>query len=297
MKSLIAGKIKLVVAMLVFGSIGLFVRRIQLSSAGIALVRGMVGALFLLSAALAARQKISWQAVRRNLILLVLSGAAIGGNWILLFQSYKYTTISTATLCYYLAPVIVVIVSPFLLKERLTPVKGICILTALLGMMLVADVFHSQEAGAGNGLGIAYGIGAAALYAGVVLCNKFLQDISALDSTIAQLAAASAVLLPYVLMTEDWGNVSLDVRGTVMLLFVGIVHTGLCYFLYFGSIQSLPAQTAAVLSYIDPVTAIALSTLFLHEPMNLWQGAGAALILGSTLVSELWRPRTRANTL
>lgn len=284
---------KLVAAMLVFGSIGLFVRYIPLSSAGTALVRGALGAVFLAAASAAAGRRINLRAVQNNLWALLFSGAAVGGNWILLFQAYKYTTISTATLCYYLAPVFVVMASPFLLREKLTFVKGGCILLSLLGMILVAGI--TQGSGSGSGLGIVYGIGAAALYAAVMVLNKFLKNITALDSTIAQLTISCAVLLPYVLATEDWSAVNFNLRGAVMLLIVGILHTGLCYFLYFGSIQALPAQTAAVLSYIDPVTAILLSTLVLREPMNPRQWAGAVLILGSTLLSELWRPGKEKN--
>lgn len=273
--------------MLIFGSIGLFARYIGLPSSVIALTRGVIGTLCLLAGMLLTRRKPDLAAVRRNLPLLAASGAAIGANWILFFQSCRYTTIATATLCYYLAPVFVVLLSPLLLKERLTPVKGLCVVAALAGMALVADVFGASEPGSNNTLGILCGLGAAALYAGIVLMNKVLMDIPALDSTAFQVGTAAAVLLPYVLLTENLSSFSPDTITAVLLITVGVIHTGIGYLLYFSSLAGLRGQTAAVLSYIDPITAIVLSSLILNESMSAAQIAGAALILGSTLFSEL----------
>ncbi|MBS6643804.1 MAG: DMT family transporter [Clostridiaceae bacterium] len=280
-------KLKNVTAMLIFGSIGLFVKSIHLSSSEIALARGVIGTAVLLTAGFLLKYKISIQALKRNFWLLIASGAAIGFNWICLFEAYKYTTISTATLCYYLAPVFVVALSPFLLKERLTLSKGLCIALSLFGMALVADVFGSYEKSPDNIIGIMFGISAAVLYAGVVLINKFFKGITAMESTTAQLGVASAVLLPYVLLTETISAITADPGSVFMLVVVGVVHTGFAYLIYFSSVSELKGQTVALFSYIDPITAILLSALVLGEKMNLLQAVGAVLILGSTLFSEL----------
>jgi RarD protein len=204
----------------------------------------------------------------------------------LLFESYRFTTVATATLCYYLAPVFVVLLSPLVLKEKLSPVKGICAAVAVLGMVFVSGVFE-------GGLdvsrlpGILFGVGAAAFYAGVVLLNKKMKPIAAMDCTVVQLAVAALVLLPYTLLVEDYATVALSPLGVGLLAAVGVVHTGIAYALYFGSVHKLPAQTVAIFSYIDPVVAILLSALFLQEPMTVWGWVGAILILGSTFVSEL----------
>lgn len=279
-------KLRLIASMLIFGSIGLFVRTIDLPSSIVALIRGVIGTLILVAAGFFMKKKPSLRAVKKNLVLLVLSGTAIGLNWIFLFEAYRYTTIAVATLCYYLAPVFVVIISPFILKEKLTPVRLGCILASLAGMVLVADVFGGGS-GANQALGVGFGLLAALFYASIVIMNKFLKNISAVELTAAQLFVASVVLLPYVLLTETAGGLKVGPERLICLLIVGVVHTGIGYLMYFSSVKELKGQTVAIFSYIDPVTAILLSSVLMNERMNVWQTAGALLILGSTLAGEI----------
>ena len=216
---------KLILAMTIFGTIGIFVKYIPLPSSVIACVRGFVGVGFLLLVTLIRKSKISWRDIKKNLLFLIISGAFIGINWILLFEAYRYTTVATATLCYYMAPIFVTIASPFILKEKLTVKKVLCILTALLGM-----VFVSRIVGAGSlqisVLGIICGIGAAFFYACVVLLNKFIKDISAYDKTMTQLFVAASVILPYTIFTADVSLAEFDAKALICLLIVGVVHTG-----------------------------------------------------------------------
>ena len=277
---------KLTLSMVIFGTIGVFRRYIPLPSSLVAMTRGLIGMLFLLLVMLLRRGGMNRAAVRKRLGLLCLSGAAIGVNWILLFEAYNYTSVATATLCYYLAPMFVILVSPLVVGERLTAKKLICVLAALLGMVFVSGVL---EAGGGSSdlKGVLLGLGAAVLYASVVLMNKQLGDVPAYDRTIVQLGSSAAVLLPYVLLTEDMGALTFTPGTIGLLLVVGIVHTGIAYALYFGSLMQLKAQTAAILSYIDPVVAVLLSALVLREHMSLLSGLGAVLVLGAAVVSEL----------
>lgn len=279
-------RVQLIGAMAIFGTIGLFVRYIPLPSSVIALVRGIVGTLFLLLVTLLRRSHLSGEAIRRNLLLLCVSGAFIGFNWIFLFESYRYTTVATATLCYYLAPIFVILASPLVLREKLTGKKLLCVLVALVGMVFVSGVLQSVPSMA-EIKGILFGVGAAALYASVILMNKKFRDIAAYDRTIMQLGLAALVLLPYTLLTEDFSAMSAPPLAIVLLIFLGIVHTGMAYVLYFGSMQHLPAQTVALFSYVDPIVAIILSALFLQEPMTVSNMVGAAMILGAALVSDL----------
>lgn len=286
-------KAYIIAAMLIFGSIGLFVRGIDLPSSEIALFRGIIGSTFLLLSMALLKKKFSWKTLRSNLALLLLSGAAIGANWIFLFEAYKYTTISTATLCYYCAPVIVIMLSPLILKEKLSGLKVACVLASLLGMSFVAGVHNLSASGQNNLLGIAFGLTAAALYASVILMNKFLKGLTGIESSSTQLVIASAVLLPYVLLTEKISFSAFTGQTVLLILTVGIIHTGVAYLLYFSAMQKLPGQTIALFSYIDPITAILLSSLLLSEVMSPLQILGALLILGSTLVSELSRPKKK----
>lgn len=278
-------KINVITAMLMFGSIGLFVRGIELPSSVIALVRGVIGCSFLVIAGMVRRQPVNWKAVGRNWLVLILSGAAIGFNWILLFEAYRYTTVSCATLSYYFAPVFVMLASPVVLGEKLTKRKLGCVAGAVIGMVLVSDVL-SMNPGENGLLGIFFGLMAAVLYASVMILNKFIKGLSGLEMTAAQLGVAAVVLLPYTVITAPepflgmWALVPAVSWG--LLAFVGVVHTGVGYLLYFSAMKELPAQAVAVLSYIDPVTAIILSALILGETMNGAQAAGAFLILGMT---------------
>ena len=277
---------QMLLSMVIFGTIGLFVKYIPLPSAAIALVRGVVGLLFLLIVMAAGRKKLSLTAIRSNLLILILSGIALGGNWMLLFESYRHTTVATATLCYYLAPVFVVLLSPVFYKERLTGRKLVCTLAALIGMVLVSGILDAGFSPA-QLTGVLCGLGAAALYAAVVLLNKALRGLSAFERTVMQLAVSSLILLPYVLLTAQTASFRLAPLSLLLLLVVGVIHTGVAYALYFNAVGALPAQTAALLSYLDPVIAVLLSALLLREPMG-WSGIlGAVLILGSTLISEL----------
>ena len=279
-------KLKLFLSMFIFGTIGLFVRMIPLPSSLIAFVRAAVGTLFLLGVMLLTKKKPDMASIRQNWKTLVFSGAAMGFNWILLFEAYRYTTVAIATLCYYFSAIFVIVASPFLLKEKITPFKGACAFAALIGMVLVSGVLDGASASF-SPVGVALGLGAAVLYATVVLLNKRLSGISSYDTTVSQLAVAAVVLLPYVLLTEDVSSISLPPMGAVMLGAVAVVHTGIAYAMYFSSLQQIKAQTVALVSYLDPVVALLLSVFILHEPMTAAGVIGAVLVLGSMLLSEI----------
>ena len=276
-------KLRNISAMLIFGTIGLFVKNIQLSSSEIALARGIIGSIVLVAASFILRKKLSFKDVKSNLLLLLFSGGAIGLNWIFLFQAYRYTSISNATLSYYFAPVFVTMLSPIVLKEKLTLKKVLCITAAMIGMVCIVGT----GGGAEGFTGILYGLAAAAFYASVVLMNKFLKNMKSLEITYIQLFMASIVLFPYVAATTGINILNISGSSFPYLLILGTVHTGLGYLLYFSSLQELKAQTAAVLSYIDPISAVLISSLFLKEKMEIMQIIGGILILGSTFISEI----------
>lgn len=277
----------LILAMSIFGTIGLFVRLISLPSSVIALVRGAVATVFLLIFVRCRHLALDKSAIRRNLLLLLLSGIMISFNWIFLFESYRYTTVATATLCYYMAPVMVTLASPLVLNEHLGLKRGLCVLVAVIGMVFVSGVPQSGLPKQNEALGIALALCSAVLYACALLANKKMTPIPAYDRTILQMGTAALVMIPYILLTEDVRSLAFSPRSVVLLLVVGVLHTGISYALYFGSIGVLPVQTVALLSYIDPIVAVLLSALLLKEPLG-WSGAlGAVLVLGSTLISEL----------
>lgn len=288
MKTQARARTNVILSMLIYGTIGLFVRYIPLPSSVTSMVRGLIGTPFLLLVLLLKKQKLSWESIRANLRPLIFSGSLLGFNWILLFEAYRFTTVATATLCYYLAPIMIVAVSPFLLGERLTPRKGLCILAALFGMVFVSGMAENGLPSLSEARGVLLGVAAAALYATIVISNKQLKNIGPYDRTVMQLGISAVWMLGYNLVSGSFALCGgLDGLGVVMLVILGVVHTGFAYLLYFGSVEHLPGQTLAILSYIDPVVAVILSATVLGEDVGLPVLAGAVLVLGAAIVSEL----------
>lgn len=272
-------------SMAIFGSIGIFRRWIPLGSASLAAVRGFIGAAAIFCIMLILRKKPDLSAIRKNLPLLLLSGAGIGINWVLLFEAYEHTTVALATLCYYMAPIFVILASPIVLHEKLTLRGGLCVLAAALGMVGVSGVIGGGR-GADDKTGILLGLAAAVFYASVILMNRKITGISAYDKTVCQLVPAAVIVLPYALAVEKTDASVLTAGVLILILCVGVVHTGLAYALYFGAIGSLPAQSAALLGYIDPIVAVILSVVLLREPLGVWEAIGVVCILGATMVGE-----------
>ena len=282
-------KLTLAAAMVIFGTLGLLRRLIDLPSAAISCCRGLLGCVFLLLMQCLRGRKPDWAALRPKLLLLLLSGGMIGFNWMLLFEAYRYTTIAVATLCYYMAPVLLIAFSPLLFKEKLTGRQIVCVLLAALGMVLVSGVLDGSELDDGAMNGIALALGSAVLYALITAVNrKYLGPVDAYDKTIVQLGAAGLVLVPYLLLTGGFAGLRVTPLSAGLMLLVSLTHTAIPYALYFGAMVRLPTQTVALMSYLDPITALLLSALVLHEPLSPAGLAGAALVLGATLLSELW---------
>ena len=274
----------MIISMIIFGTIAPFVRNISVSSAELALYRAVMAAVLVGGFLLVTGQRIDVKAIKKELLLLLISGAAMGVNWILLFEAYKYTTVSVATLSYYFAPSIVMIVCPIFFKEKLGAKQIVCFVMSTVGLVLITG---AAGGGSRDLIGIFFGIGSAVFYATVMLLNRFIKGVEGIHRTFIQFIAAIIVLLPYVICTDGFSLGSLNPLGWGSLLVVGLVHTGLNYCMYFFALKELPGQKVAILSYIDPLVAVVISFLFLNESMTAPQILGGILILGFTLWSEL----------
>lgn len=286
--------VRLISSMVIFGTIGIFRSFIPLSSCTLAILRGFLGAGFLLMISLISRNKTKNTIHKGTFIFLALSGIFIGINWMLLFEAYNFTSVATATLCYYMAPVFVIIVSPFIFKEKFTPVKLICIVLSVAGMVLVSGILSSKETGI---KGVLLALGAAVFYATVIIINKKLSGIDSYYKTVIQLFFATLALIPFEfaggsLKYMEIGSGTLPVLGLIAIL--GVLHTGIAYMLYFSSIDGLSAQTVSIFSYIDPVVAVILSALLLHEETGIGCLVGGILIIGSAILCEL-NPQIKIN--
>lgn len=290
MKGRINAKIMLSISMAIFGTLGIFTRNIAISSGELALYRAILAAALIFVYLIFTKQKIDFRLIKKELLLLLLSGIAMGINWILLFEAYKYTTISAATLSYYFAPVIVTVVCPILFKEKLSGKQIICFLMSTLGLVLITGIGDLRN---GNDfIGILFGLGAALFYAAVILLNKFIKNVEGIHRTFLQFLSAIVILIPYVIITSGVTLGNLNLTGWVNLLIVGFIHTGVTYCMYFSSLKELPGQKAAILSYIDPLVAVLISVAILGETMTIWQVIGGILILGFTLWNEI-SPKAR----
>ena len=276
---------KLVLSMIIFGTIPLFVRNIAVSSVELALYRAILAVILIGFILLLTKQKILISEFSKEIPLLIVSGIAVGLNWILLFEAYKYTTVSVATLSYYFAPVIVTAVCPILFKENFTAKQIVCFILSTFGLVMITGVGNIN--GSRELIGVAFGLGAAALYATAVILNKFIKNVGGIQRTFLQFVSAILVLAPYVFFTDGFTLGTLNTKGWVNLIIVGFIHTGFTYCLYFSSLKELPGQKAAILSYIDPLVAVLLSVTVLGESMTLMQVIGGAMILSFTLIDSI----------
>lgn len=283
-------RLSLILSMTIFGTLAPFVRNVSVSSGELALYRAVLATILIGTFLLVTGQKLPLNSLGIELFLLLFSGIAMGFNWILLFEAYKYTTVAISTLSYYFAPVIVTIVCPFLFKEKLTGKQILCFVLSTAGLSLVIGI-HNLGKGGNDTIGILFGLGAAVLYATVILLNKFIKGVTGIHRTFLQFVAAILVLIPYVAFTGGFHLSSLNGTGWICLLVVGLVHTGITYCLYFSSLKELPGQETAILSYIDPLVAVIIGVVVLGEPLSWQQLAGGAMILGFTLWNELDTPR------
>lgn len=285
MKRKLDPRLMLIISMVTFGTIGLFVNGIELPRAEIALWRAVLAAALIGIYLLLTKQKIPFKNIKKDIPLLLASGCAMGINWVFLFEAYEHTSVSVATLSYYFAPVIVMLLCPILFKEKMTLKAWICFGASTVGFVLIT-VFGGDE-GTGHFLGVLFGLLAALFYATVIILNKFIKNVGGIHRTFLQFLAAIVTLLPYVLFTSGIQVATLDGKGLGFLLIVGIVHTGITYCLYFSSLGELKGSEVALLSYIDPLVAVLVSVFILQEGINAWQIVGGALILGFTLWNEL----------
>lgn len=279
-------KIQFILSMIIFGTIGLVVRKIDLSSSERALLSSLIGCLFLTVLFFMMKKKISWHSMKSNASILLFSSIALGGNWIFLYQSYDHTTIANATLGYYFAPVFVMILSPIILKEQLSLKKVVCIMVAIMGLVLIVGEGLSASK-TEDLLGLFYGLVAAAFYAALLLLNKFIKGMEKLELTIIQLGTTAILLMPYVFLTSGFGMFNVSSASIPFIFILGIFNTGIGFWLFFSGMEKLKGQSIAMLSYVDPFVAILISALVLQEQMTMLQMLGGALLLASTFMSEI----------
>ncbi len=296
MKNNSKAKILLASAFFIWGSIGIFVKMIPLNSGVVAFDRSIVGMLFLILVKAVMHKKMDVNSLKGNFVELCINGALLGLNWILLFESYNYTSVATSTICYNLGPMLVVLASPLVFREKLTVVKLCCVMTALFGVVCVSGVFEQSGVSSRDLIGVAFGVGAAVVYAITVIINKRLDKIDPLDKAITQFASSTIVMFIYCLFTTKASELEFSLVTIILLVVVGVVHTGVTYTLYFKSLPDVTSQNVAIFAYIDPVVAVVLSALVLREKLSVSTLVGAVLVIASAIFSEIYDNKQKKRT-
>ena len=287
--------IMLIVAMCIYGSIGLVRKHVALSSSLIALSRSVIGAIFLIVALLLRKQQVDTNKIKKNFVYLVISALALGFNWVFLFESYSYLSVATATLIYYFAPTLVIFVSAPLFKDKLSLKHILCAIISLVGMIFISGVLQSEFTLSVSGILLA--VGAMLLYATVIVLNRKANEVPTLERTTIQLSVSAIILLPYTLIADKILFLGVDSTSIILLLVMGIVHTGIAYLLYFSAIGTLKSHTVAIFSYIDPTLAVILSFTVMQEGFSVFSLIGAILIILSSVLSQVNLKTNKPKTL
>ena len=282
-----------VAAMLIFGSNGVFASMLEMSGAQLVLLRTLIGGAVLLIIILISRSRTPKEVLLREKWRLLFAGVCLGANWALLFEAYNLMNVSLATLTYYTAPVLVLVLAPLVLKERQNGLAYLGMAVVIVGMLLVVGTDFGE--GGVSATGLIVGLGSAVFYAMLMLVNKQITGVSGLKLTFIEIVIAAVILLPYVLATSGGVPLPTDARGIFALLFLCTVNTGFACWLYFSSMNRLPAKAVALMGYFDPVSALIFSAVFLDERLSGVQLAGAVLVLAGALVGQ-FRPRRFTKT-
>lgn len=283
--------IKFIISLLIFGSNGLVASLISLSSNEIVFLRTFIGGIFLLAILLYQKKPLASLKNKRHFFFVVMSGVSMGISWLFLYEAYKCTGVSLATLIYYCGPVFVMILSPVLFKESFTTAKVFGFAAVLLGMLCVNI---NSLAGEGFSKGILFSLLGAVFFALMTVLNKEGFSITGIENSAISILASCATAAVF---TAVRYGISFEIpAGSIApIIFIGLINTGLGCYLYFSSMSSLPAQTVSVSGYLEPLSALVFSALFLHETLLPLQLLGAFLIIGGAAFGEFMKDRVHVD--
>jgi len=275
--------IKYFAALLMFGMNGIVASFIALNSYEIVLTRTMIGSLLLIFFLIITKQEIHVFDNKKHFLFLIFSGVAMGTSWMFLYEAYRQIGVSIASLAYYCGPVIIMILSPILFNEKLTWQKIVGFLGVLVGMLCVnLQAFNEGK----TTWGLFCGIMSAVMYAVMVIFNKKAERITGLENSMWQLITSFLTVAVFVIIKQGF-SINIELNSILPILILGIFNTGIgCYF-YFSSIGNLPVQTVAICGYLEPLSAVVFSVIFLSESIELIQFIGAVLIVGGAAFGEL----------
>ncbi|MCM3386998.1 DMT family transporter [Ureibacillus chungkukjangi] len=276
---------KYVFALLLFGSNGIVASYILLTSYEIVYLRTLIGSIFLIAIFILTKQKLHILKNKAHFMYLLISGVAMGASWIFLFEAFNQIGVNIATLAYYCGPVIVMILSPFLFKEKMTRTKILGFIAVMIGMLCVNVQAFMQGT---VSIGLIFGILSAFMYVIMVVFNKKARSITGLENATGQLVISFFTVAIFIGFKQGF-SVNIVDGNLFPILLLGVVNTGIGCYLYFSSIGKLPVQSVSILGYLEPLSALIFSALILGEQLSLVQMGGAVLILGGAAYGELFR--------
>ena len=279
-------KISYVFALFLYGTMAVLLKYINLPIEFVALIRGIVGSLFLLILTLLTRGKLDVRSIKKNFKYLLLSGMSLGINWVCLFRAFRVSTVSISILVDYMAPIFMIIISPLLFKEHLNKKKLICVFIAFIGLIMVSGVVGSDIRMI-NVEGLLLAAGAGLGFMGVIIFNKLMGDVSVYDKAVVQISIAALTVVPFAIKVAFETSIVWGFKSVFLSFIMGLVSTGMAYYFYFYGISGLSVQTVAVVGYVEPVITVLSSVIFLKESMSMAAMAGAVLIIGAAVSSEL----------
>ncbi len=283
--------IKFIISLIIFGSNGLVASLISLSSHEIVFLRTLIGGLFLAAILLYQKKPLTALKNKRHFIFVVMSGISMGISWLFLYEAYNCSGVSLATLIYYCGPVFVMILSPVLFKESFTPAKLLGFAAVLLGMLCVNI---NSLSGEGFSKGIIFSFLGAVFFALMTVLNKEGGSITGIENSAISILSSCATAAVFTAVRYGI-SFEIPVSSIAPVLFIGIVNTGLGCCLYFSSMSSLPAQSVSVCGYLEPLSALVFSALFLHESLLPLQLFGAFLIIGGAAFGEILKDRVQVD--
>lgn len=276
--------IKYISSLFLFGLNGIVASYIALSSYEIVFTRTFIASLMLVLFFIASKQKMHWMENKKHASYLLISGIAMGASWMFLYEAYQEMGVSIATLAYYCGPVIVLILSPVFFKEKITWSKALGFVLVLMGLICINEQALSEGKTA---FGLFCGMASAVMYAVMVIGNKKAESITGMENAMWQMIISCATVTVFLVFKQGF-SLNIESGSILPILILGLVNTGIGCYLYFSAIGHLPVQTVAICGYLEPLSAIFFSVLFLHESMNVLQLVGAVLIFGGALCGELF---------
>ena len=270
-------------ALLLFGSNGIVASHISLSSFEIVYLRTLIGSIFLITIFLLSGRKITFFHHKKDCIFLLLSGISMGCSWIFLYEAYTQIGVSIASLIYYCGPIIVMLLSPILFKEKLSFGKLLGFVCVLIGLVLVNETITQTT---DSSRGLLCGIASAVMYALMVIFNKKTLFIKGLENATLQLMISFFTVAIFVSFKQSL-FIHIPSKSLLPIFFLGLINTGLGCYLYFSSLSKIPVQTISICGYLEPLSAVCLSAFFLNERLSYIQIIGTGLILGGAIYAEL----------